>query len=121
VPVPVAALSNTLMLLDLSNAGILGSNNFRALDICPRFSVLCCGGKGLALGRSPVQGVALKCQNGFMVSQYILIRNTPDVLISEKCVRVKLSLCFNRTPCYEGVLGSGGIAPRIFYLCTRWR
>jgi hypothetical protein len=34
---------------------------------------------------------------------------------------VKLSLCFNRAPRHEGVLGSGGIAPRIIDLGTRWR
>jgi hypothetical protein len=28
---------------------------------------------------------------------------------------------FNRAPRHEGVLGSGGIAPRILYLGTRWR
>jgi hypothetical protein len=36
-------------------------------------------------------------------------------------VKVKLSLCFNWAPRNEGVLGSGGIAPCILDLCTRWR
>jgi hypothetical protein len=32
-----------------------------------------------------------------------------------------LSLCFNRASLHEGILGSGGIAPRILGLGTRWR
>jgi hypothetical protein len=38
-------------------------------------------------------------------------------------VKVKLSLCFflNWAPRHEGVLGSGGIAPCILDLGTRWR
>jgi hypothetical protein len=35
--------------------------------------------------------------------------------------KVKLSLCFNTEPRREGVLGSGGIAPRILDLGTIWR
>jgi hypothetical protein len=35
--------------------------------------------------------------------------------------QVKLSLCFNWAPCHESVWGSGGIAPCILYLGTRWR
>jgi hypothetical protein len=31
------------------------------------------------------------------------------------------SLCFNWAPHHEGVLGSGGIAPRILDLGTKWR
>jgi len=34
--------------------------------------------------------------------------------------KVKLSLCFNGEPRHEGVLGSGGIAPRILDLGTTW-
>jgi hypothetical protein len=33
-------------------------------------------------------------------------------------IMVKLSLCFNSVPRHEGVLGTGGIAPRIFL--RRW-
>jgi hypothetical protein len=36
-------------------------------------------------------------------------------------VKVKLSLWFNRTPRHGGVLGSGGIGPRVLVLGTRWR
>jgi hypothetical protein len=37
-------------------------------------------------------------------------------------IKVKyLSLCFNWAPRHEGVLGSGGIAPRILDLGTIWR
>jgi hypothetical protein len=36
-------------------------------------------------------------------------------------VKVKLSLCLTWAPRHEGVLGSGGIAPRILDLGTRWR
>jgi hypothetical protein len=35
--------------------------------------------------------------------------------------KAKLSLCFNWSPRYEGVLGCGGMAPRILDLCSRWR
>jgi hypothetical protein len=36
-------------------------------------------------------------------------------------VKVKLYLCFDWASHHKGVLGSGGIAPLIFYLGTRWR
>jgi hypothetical protein len=36
-------------------------------------------------------------------------------------LKVKLSLCFNRAPHHEGVLGTGGIAPCILDLGTSWR
>jgi hypothetical protein len=36
-------------------------------------------------------------------------------------VKMKLSLCFNWASSHEGVLGSGGIAPRILNLGTGWR
>jgi hypothetical protein len=50
--------------------------------------------------------------------------NTPsyyqeEIFIPSKLI--KLSLCFKWAPSHEGVLGSGGIALRIFYLGTRWR
>jgi hypothetical protein len=35
--------------------------------------------------------------------------------------KVKLSLCFTSAPRHEGVLGIGGIAPRILDLGTKWR
>jgi hypothetical protein len=35
--------------------------------------------------------------------------------------KARLSLCFNWAPRHDGVLGSGGIAPRILDLGTRWR
>jgi hypothetical protein len=38
-----------------------------------------------------------------------------------KKVKVKLSLCFNRAPHHEGAVGSGGIAPLILDLGTRWK
>jgi len=31
--------------------------------------VLSCVGRDLAMGRSPIQGVVLKCQNGFLGSE----------------------------------------------------
>jgi hypothetical protein len=34
---------------------------------------------------------------------------------------LKFSLCFNWAPCHEAYCGSGGIAPRILDLGTRWR
>jgi len=41
-----------------SNVEIAGSNPARGMDVCLRFSVLLsCVGRGLASGRSPVQGV----------------------------------------------------------------
>jgi hypothetical protein len=43
-----------------------------------------------------------------------------DPLIMVKAT-VNLSLCFYWSPRHEGVLGSGGIAPRILDLGTRWR
>jgi hypothetical protein len=42
-----------------SNAGIVGSNPTRGMDVCVRLSCLCClgVGSGLATSWSPVQGV----------------------------------------------------------------
>jgi hypothetical protein len=42
-----------------SKTEILGSNPTRGMDVCPRFyvSVFSYVGRGLASGRSPVQGV----------------------------------------------------------------
>jgi hypothetical protein len=38
-----------------------------------------------------------------------------------RILKVKLSLCFSWAPRHGGVLGSGGITPRILDLGTRWR
>jgi hypothetical protein len=36
-------------------------------------------------------------------------------------IKVKVSLCFNWAPRHEGLLGIGGVAPRILNLGTTWR
>jgi len=41
-PAPVAALSKARTVCDRSNTGIVGSNPAQGMDVCPRFSVLCC-------------------------------------------------------------------------------
>jgi hypothetical protein len=41
-PVPVAERSEARTVFDRSNSGIMGSNPPRGMDLCPRFSVLCC-------------------------------------------------------------------------------
>jgi len=38
----MAVQSKTRTVLDRSNTGIMGSNLSRGMDVCPRFSVLCC-------------------------------------------------------------------------------
>jgi hypothetical protein len=38
----VVVRSKARMVLNPSNTGILGSNPTRGMDVCPRFSVLCC-------------------------------------------------------------------------------
>jgi hypothetical protein len=48
LPVPVAERSE-------ARTGTVGSNSTWGMDVCLRFPVLC--GRGLASGRSPVQGV----------------------------------------------------------------
>jgi hypothetical protein len=40
--------------------------------------------------------------------------------MKQNAVKVKVSLCFNGVPRHEGVLGSGGIAPRILDLGIRF-
>jgi hypothetical protein len=47
--------------------------------------------------------------------------NLAFIHVSYVSAKVKASLCFNWAPRHEGVLGSGGIAPRIFNFGTRWR
>jgi hypothetical protein len=42
LPVPMAELSEAHTFFDRSNIGISGSNPARGMDVCPRFSVLCC-------------------------------------------------------------------------------
>jgi hypothetical protein len=41
-PVPIAARSKTRTVFKRSNTRIVGSNSSRGIDVCPRFSVLCC-------------------------------------------------------------------------------
>jgi hypothetical protein len=41
-PVPMAARPKARTVFDRSNTGIVGSNPDRGIDVCPRFSVLCC-------------------------------------------------------------------------------
>jgi hypothetical protein len=38
----MAAWFNARTVFDRSNTGIAGSNPARVMDLCPRFSVLCC-------------------------------------------------------------------------------
>jgi hypothetical protein len=38
----MAAWSKTSTVFEHSNIGIAGSNPARGMDVCPRFSVLCC-------------------------------------------------------------------------------
>jgi len=40
--VPVTTQSKPRTVFDHSNTGIMGLNSARGLDVCPRFSVLCC-------------------------------------------------------------------------------
>jgi hypothetical protein len=42
LPVPVAERSEARNVFDRSNIGITVSNPTRGMDVCPRFSVLCC-------------------------------------------------------------------------------
>jgi len=58
------------------------------VSLCVMLSLV---GRGFRDGLTPVRGALLKCLKLF--------------------VKVKLSLCFNRAPRHEGVLGSGGIVP----------
>jgi len=60
------------MVMDGSNTGIVGLNPDRGMDVYPRRVFLCCAvcvGRGLAMGRFPVQGVLQKCLKGFIVSE----------------------------------------------------
>jgi hypothetical protein len=41
-PVPMASRSKVPTVFDRSNTGIVVSNPARGMDVCPRFSVLCC-------------------------------------------------------------------------------
>jgi hypothetical protein len=40
--VPMAARSKTRTVFGRSNTGIAGLNSARGVDVCPRFSALCC-------------------------------------------------------------------------------
>jgi hypothetical protein len=41
-PVPMAGRSDARNVFGRSKTGIVGSNPTRGMDVCPRFSVLCC-------------------------------------------------------------------------------
>jgi hypothetical protein len=42
LPVPMAERSKAPTVFGRSNTGIMGSNPTRGMDVCPRFSMLCC-------------------------------------------------------------------------------
>jgi hypothetical protein len=56
----VAARSEARNVIARSNAGIVFSNLTQGMDVCVRLFCVCvilCVGRGLGMGRSPVQGV----------------------------------------------------------------
>jgi hypothetical protein len=61
----VAALSKARAVFNLSNTGIVGSNLTRCMDVCPRFSVLCC----------PMQVVALRQADPPSKESYQMYKN----------------------------------------------
>jgi hypothetical protein len=72
MPVPVAVPSKEHMILDHLNTRIVGSNPARGVNVCPVFFCVCvvfCESRGLATGRSLVQGILPKCLKKFMVSE----------------------------------------------------
>jgi hypothetical protein len=59
-PITVATRSKVWTVFSRSNTRVVGSNPFRGMDVCPRFSYVCVVlrvGSGLATGWSPVQVV----------------------------------------------------------------
>jgi hypothetical protein len=59
-PITVTAQSKARTVFARSNAGIMGSNPTRGMDVCVNLFCVCvvlCVGSGLAKGWSPVQGV----------------------------------------------------------------
>jgi hypothetical protein len=65
--VSLVARCKVLVVFNISNNGILGSNPARGMDVYPRF--LSCVGRGLAVGRSPVKRVLPKRLKEFIVSE----------------------------------------------------
>jgi hypothetical protein len=59
----VAAQFKVRTFLDRSNIVIVGSNPAQEMDISPRFFFVMVSyvGRGLAIGRSPIQGVLPEC------------------------------------------------------------
>jgi len=56
------------VVLEHSNNEILGSSPVLGVDVRPCV-VLSCAGRGLVMGRSPVQGHLPKCLKGFVISE----------------------------------------------------
>jgi hypothetical protein len=59
-PITVAAWSNAWNVFALLNAGIMGSNPIRGMEVCLRLLCVCvvlCRWRSLATGSSPVQGI----------------------------------------------------------------
>jgi hypothetical protein len=52
IEVPMAARSKARTVFNHSNTGIVGSNSGRGIDVCPRFSMLCCPVYVVALRRA---------------------------------------------------------------------
>jgi hypothetical protein len=63
---PIGRVSKASTVFDLSNTGIVASNSLRGMDVCSRFSVLCCPVYVEALRRADPQGVLPNVQNRFI-------------------------------------------------------
>jgi hypothetical protein len=52
MPVPIVERSKARTVFNWSSTGIVGSKSARGMDVCPRFSVLCCPVQVLTMQRS---------------------------------------------------------------------
>jgi hypothetical protein len=73
------------MVLDCFSNGIVGSNPAEGMDVCPCFSVLCCVGRGHAVGRSPSKESYQNVYKDPQFQKLILTGNSPHGLIREPC------------------------------------
>jgi hypothetical protein len=85
LPVPVGVRSKQRMVLDRLKSGVVDSNTARVM-FCVSVSLyffMSYVGRGVALGRSPIQGILPKFLKEFIVSEVIVNWIRPEGVIRE--------------------------------------
>jgi hypothetical protein len=119
--------ANILRLVCISLLVFNSATQYKAPKLIPQSS--CCTVRDDVYTRKERVGIAQWMAAGWMTG--VRFQEGAGIVLSSvrskpalgpiKASILCVSLCFNWAPPHEGVLGSGGIAPRILDLGTRWR